>query len=840
MQVQSKSETPAQALRWAGFLQKTALTIGSLLLASAVISWLAANWAYASSFQKLAGTQTLLVLLTVFTVWLLYIKPYQQSNFSAPAHAAGLAAVCLGGLLALVGQIYQTGADPWQLFMLWAVLLMPWLVSLPTVFIGLLVVILLNTAASLYVDVIDFGIFNQTDSFFDQLVVLLLPLNLLLLLTWELASRYLHDTWRLGPRVIWFIAVVSMVFTFDYPWANLLFLVILGCASWFYSQRRRDLVMLAFAGQGALGIIALQLIQWVDGELSLLLLMAALVGLNIWMLRYLRRWFQAHSTAAGDHNDPWLFSVFRVSAMVFATLGVLFFLYLTIGFDVDQIWLVGLGLVVLTGVFTRVPRPGAQQEIADILMSTGMLMLGTGIYALTDISPYLRLAGLIVVAVVVYISRPSFVVRWVTAMVTLLAVLFLTWPQELWDLPVVVDHRNVGLPEPLLLAVYLRLWCLSALALLIIALSHRRKVWLPLGWAFVILAQIAVLLIPATGMHTLAWLTTYPSDSTFPFTLLFWASAALPLITLTVLLWPLKTLPRAVRLGAPLVLAVVCQAWVGAPGITLGLLWLILGFAQNRNALVFVGALAILGFLGVYYQQMELSLLYKSYLLGATGLWLLGSCWLLSRAVNTKKNHTHDPISGANKNRPVFTWRIGGLLAGLVLILTVVNTGIYQRAGILSQGTTLVLELAPVDPRSLMQGDYMALQFAVATELNTWLNNTAHPIGQKIQEQGHGYVVLRPDAFGVHQLQGVQASLDGVTALVPVSDQANKSADSTVTGARLEFRIRPRGIRLVTDAWFFPEGQDAHFAKAHYGQIKVSDRGVGLLVRMLDEDRQAL
>jgi len=42
-------------------------------------------------------------------------------------------------------------------------------------------------------------------------------------------------------------------------------------------------------------------------------------------------------------------------------------------------------------------------------------------------------------------------------------------------------------------------------------------------------------------------------------------------------------------------------------------------------------------------------------------------------------------------------------------------TGSCER--ILSDGRVLLLELAPVDPRSLMQGDYMALQFAAVDDI---------------------------------------------------------------------------------------------------------------------------
>ena len=41
-----------------------------------------------------------------------------------------------------------------------------------------------------------------------------------------------------------------------------------------------------------------------------------------------------------------------------------------------------------------------------------------------------------------------------------------------------------------------------------------------------------------------------------------------------------------------------------------------------------------------------------------------------------------------------------------------------ERQGLLRNGRTVYLELAPVDPRSLLQGDYMALNYAVMNRLN--------------------------------------------------------------------------------------------------------------------------
>jgi uncharacterized membrane-anchored protein len=55
------------------------------------------------------------------------------------------------------------------------------------------------------------------------------------------------------------------------------------------------------------------------------------------------------------------------------------------------------------------------------------------------------------------------------------------------------------------------------------------------------------------------------------------------------------------------------------------------------------------------------------------------------------------------------------LLAGL-LILVAVNFSIAGKERLLAEGRVVYLQLMPVDPRSLMQGDYMALRFGVAEE----------------------------------------------------------------------------------------------------------------------------
>ena len=58
----------------------------------------------------------------------------------------------------------------------------------------------------------------------------------------------------------------------------------------------------------------------------------------------------------------------------------------------------------------------------------------------------------------------------------------------------------------------------------------------------------------------------------------------------------------------------------------------------------------------------------------------------------------------------------GIVLAALLLVLGGVNYAVWQRERLLAEGQVVLLELAPVDPRSLMQGDFMRLNFRLPAE----------------------------------------------------------------------------------------------------------------------------
>lgn len=79
------------------------------------------------------------------------------------------------------------------------------------------------------------------------------------------------------------------------------------------------------------------------------------------------------------------------------------------------------------------------------------------------------------------------------------------------------------------------------------------------------------------------------------------------------------------------------------------------------------------------------------------------------------------------------------VLAGIA-VLVAVNWTIVQRERLIETGAAARLELAPVDPRSRMQGDYMALRFQLANQVVR--RDTA-------RKADDGRIVVKPDDKGV-------------------------------------------------------------------------------------------
>jgi uncharacterized membrane-anchored protein len=152
------------------------------------------------------------------------------------------------------------------------------------------------------------------------------------------------------------------------------------------------------------------------------------------------------------------------------------------------------------------------------------------------------------------------------------------------------------------------------------------------------------------------------------------------------------------------------------------------------------------------------------------------------------------------------------ILAGLA-VLGVASWTIYSRERQLAEGTVVLLELAPVDPRSLMQGDYMALRFKVEAE----------GLGREAAKAGDGRAVVKLDERGV----GTYVRRHG--------------GEPLAAGERLlRYRVRDGKVKFATNAFFFQEGHAKYYAGARYGEFRASPPGELLLTHLRGEKLERL
>ena len=147
-------------------------------------------------------------------------------------------------------------------------------------------------------------------------------------------------------------------------------------------------------------------------------------------------------------------------------------------------------------------------------------------------------------------------------------------------------------------------------------------------------------------------------------------------------------------------------------------------------------------------------------------------------------------------------------MCATLFVIGALNWLVIQKEQVLSSGRTLLLELAPRDPRSIMQGDYMVLSYAVSRAAGSVLQ-------QNVTDE---YLVLGIDDRHVGTFRRIHAG-------------APLAADEVL------IRFRRRGwidVRLGAESYFFQEGQAEVFNASRFGELKLDRSGEPVLVGLRD------
>lgn len=243
---------------WLQAIDRLCIFGGIALLAAALVFFLAWNWPDLHRFAKLGLVAGALVATVVVAG---IVKPFDTLYRAALFGAA----ICTGALLALVGQIYQTGADEWELFLAWTLLMLPFVLLARSSASWALWVIVVNTAllSSVFQGAPWVGFLRHPEYGTALEMTFMAGANLVVLALFESAPallllqprRYVH--WLAGVAMLGPLAAGGFIGWWDGNFRFVLacFAVVAGAMVFFYYRLRRDLVQLALAAYATIGVL---------------------------------------------------------------------------------------------------------------------------------------------------------------------------------------------------------------------------------------------------------------------------------------------------------------------------------------------------------------------------------------------------------------------------------------------------------------------------------------------------------------------------------------------------------------------------------------------------------
>ena len=867
-------------LSWQRYLNLLFLLLTVGFLTSGVITLIAANLDYFSDLAKIYGLQTLLVVTVVLGIYCFIRESRRQAKEKLKWKTYSLffvVSVLIGGLFALVGQTYQTGADVWQLFAVWTLCQLPFLLLFPNVASALLFAATANVA---------FYLFNEQNSHNSMCYAVLINAGLLVIS--ELFSKAFHDQhWRILPKVFLVLTFASLfgliviydVYFYAYAWgelgrsslSSLLIAIPALIALYVYHKYRFDfinLIISVIALLGAYCFLASLLIRGVEEGVVLGLIGFTFTVMAIkWLVKLYKQEYP------NNKKSHWAISILWMIALLTALVTIGVWLFFSLGLDESSTFIVG---ILLFGIAWLITLNKDKNEYTTILAGLFFLIANSflGFYLLVKFNDFFLLFGyeyregsnfaifisaLIfpVIIIVSYKLMPNSLVR------ILLVVQLLVY----WQISYNLYFHSYSLNDiwfnnawfnkiQLLISIALFYWVMRP--------NQSARIHLkPIAWGTVLFS----LWISVPSYMTIPWVDyglidtdvssdVMPADamsfdnvlqvlsgqfwSHFQFDvshILYLLVCALPLIVYALMNKHSESKHTEAVLIL-LVLTLFALGFVGIPVILYLTALLLLVYWTDSRAFFGLLVFAFVVYLGGFYYQLSIPLLYKGGLLVSFAvIFAIVTLFLHARY--------KAPSQSAVENHSVFKapiWLVGVFV---IALLGAVNYKVQQFEDVLATGKPVVLKIAPVDPRSLMQGDYMVLNYAILSEIQQ---------SQFLSESNESLESNESiDAGEANETIGIdESSPSGKKAYILVhldknhvatfcEEQSEIPTDFKHCTPNVYLPIRYKGWfpELPSQDYFFAEGKGEYYAQAEYAEYRFKD-GILLLARLLDKDLKGL
>ena len=878
-------------LSWQRYLNLLCLLLTVGFLTSGVVTLIAANLDYFSDLAKIYGLQTLLVVTVVLGIYCFIRESRRQATEKLKWKTYSLffvVSVLIGALFALVGQTYQTGADVWQLFAVWTLCQLPFLLLFPNVASALLFTATANVA---------FYLFNEQNAYNSMCYAVLI--NTGFLVVSELFSKAFHDQhWRILPKVFLVLTFVNLfglavkihdMYFYAYAWgelgrsplSSLLIAIPALIALYVYHKYRFDFINLIISVIALLGAYCFLASLLIRGVLASLLIrgveegvVLGLIGFTftVMAIKWLVKLYKQEYP--NNKKSHWAISILWMIALLTALVTIGIWLFFSLGLDESSTFIVG---ILLFGIAWLITLNKDKNEYTTILAGLFFLIANSflGFYLLVKFNDFFLLFGyeyregsnfaifisaLIfpVIIIVSYKLMPNSLVR------ILLVVQLLVY----WQVSYNLYFHSYSLNDiwfnnawfnkiQLLISIALFYWVMRP--------NQSARIHLkPIAWGTVLFS----LWISMPSYMALPWVdyglidTDISSDvmsadtmnldnvlqvlsrqfwTHFQFDvshILYLLICALPLIVYALMNKHSESKHTEAVLIL-LALSLFALGFVGIPAILYLTALLLLVYWTDSRAFFGLLVFAFVVYLGGFYYQLSIPLLYKGVLLVSFAvIFAIVTLFLHARY--------KAPSQSAVENHSVFKapiWLVGVFV---IALLGAVNYKVQQFEDVLATGKPVVLKIAPVDPRSLMQGDYMVLNYAILSEIQQ---------SQFLSESDESLESNESiDAGEANETIGIdESSPSGKKAYILVHLDKNHVATFCEAQSEIptDFKhctpnvylpIRYNGSwlpKLPSQDYFFAEGKGEYYAQAEYAEYRFKD-GILLLARLLDKDLKGL
>ena len=880
-------------LSWQRYLNLLFLLLTVGFLTSGVITLIAANLDYFSDLAKIYGLQTLLVVTVVLGIYCFIRESRRQAKEKLKWKTYSLffvVSVLIGALFALVGQTYQTGADAWQLFAVWTLCQLPFLLLFPNVASALLFAATANVA---------FYLFNEQNAYNSMCYAVLINTGLLVIS--ELFSKAFHDQhWRILPKVFLVLTFASLfgliviydVYFYAYAWgelgrsslSSLLIAIPALITLYVYHKYRFDfinLIISVIALLGAYCFLASLLIHGVEEGVVLGLIGFTFTVMAIkWLMKLYRQEYP------NNKKFHWAISILWMIALLiaFVTIGV--WLFFSLGLDASSAFIVG---ILLFGIAWLITLNKDKNEYTTILAGLLFLIANSflGFYLLGKFDDFFLLLGyefskdsnfgifisaliFTVIIIVSYKLMPNSLVR------ILLVIQLLVY----WQISYTLYFHSYSLNNAWFNTWFNNAWfnntwfnkiqLLSSIVLFywIMRPNQSARIHLkPIAWGTVLFS----LWISVPSYMTIPWVDyglidtdvssdVMPADamsfdnvlqvlsgqfwSHFQFDvshILYLLVCALPLIVYALMNKHSESKHTEAVLIL-LVLTLFALGFVGIPVILYLTALLLLVYWTDSRAFFGLLVFAFIVYLGGFYYQLSIPLLYKGVLLVSFAvIFAIVTLFLHARY--------KAPSQSAVENYSVFKapiWLVGVFV---IALLGAVNYKVQQFEDVLATGKPVVLKIAPVDPRSLMQGDYMVLNYAILSEFQQSLvlpesneslesNESIDTVESNETAETTGIDESSPSGNKAYIL--VHLDKNHVATFCEAQSEIPTDFKHCTPNVYLPIRYNGGWLpELPSQDYFFAEGKGEYYAQAEYAEYRFKD-GILLLARLLDKDLKGL